>query len=88
MSDAINSVKRDILDFFRREKADVGNVLFPQAFIHQYMVNYNPKQKNALDPGKAWTTLDARPARSELSHRQGPGPQPTLCKDSGKRANG
>lgn len=44
-----NSVRKDILEFFIDHKANVGHVLNVQAFYHQRMINWNPKQKNAFD---------------------------------------
>ncbi|MDR7151335.1 putative transcriptional regulator [Hydrogenophaga palleronii] len=44
-----NSVRNDILGFFIDSKADAGHVLNTQAFYHQRMTHWNPKQKNAFD---------------------------------------
>jgi hypothetical protein len=44
-----NSVRQDILGFFAASKADVGYVLHAQAFYHQRMSHWNPKQHKAFE---------------------------------------
>ncbi|MEB2182189.1 hypothetical protein MUG10_02135 [Xanthomonas prunicola] len=49
MTEYIDFVKKEILNYFSEKKANVGHVLHPPAFNFQRVMNWNPKQKEALD---------------------------------------
>ena len=50
MSDAVESVKSEILGCLADGKADAGHVLNLRALLHQRAIHWNPKQKDALEP--------------------------------------
>jgi hypothetical protein len=53
-------VKRDILDFFRDNRLEVGNPLHEGPFYAQKMVHYDPKQKAAVEELVAEGLLEKR----------------------------
>jgi hypothetical protein len=48
MSDAILFVKKEILSFLEDNKSDVGDALNMRGLLHQRIIHWNPKQKDAL----------------------------------------
>lgn len=50
MSDAVEFVKNEILGCLADGKAEAGHVLNMQALLHQRVIDWNPKQKDALEP--------------------------------------
>ncbi|WP_156901602.1 hypothetical protein [Azohydromonas australica] len=58
MSDEIEFVKSEILDYFRERNADVGHALHAPAFNFQRIMRWNPKQKAALDEAVAELIAD------------------------------
>lgn len=49
----VAKVMEDILGLFRESKADAGHVLNMRGFMHRYVMNYNPKEKAAINSALA-----------------------------------
>jgi len=45
----VRKVMEDILALFRQSRADAGHALNIKVFGHRYVMNYNPKEKGAVD---------------------------------------
>lgn len=45
----LQKVISDVLDLFRTSTADVGHALNERAFLHRYIIKYNPKERSAID---------------------------------------
>lgn len=43
-------VQRDILDFFAKNSARVGDSFNARAFMHSMMLNYTPEERGAVEP--------------------------------------
>ena len=50
---AVDEVRLDIIDFFRKIRADAGHILPARAFFNQVIIHYSPKQSAALDDAVA-----------------------------------
>lgn len=45
----VTKVMEDILELFRESKSDAGHALNMRGFMHRYIMNYNPKEKAAIE---------------------------------------